>query len=173
MGYLVGYSTMSKAYRVFNKRTMLVEESTNVTFNENYFDEKKSPNWLFDLDTLTKSFNVFQQNQESTFSANDYLKDPRDFKMAFVRPSPDPPGIFEDDGPSDQHTALTSGSLHHEITTDDTDNDNLDKGYAKSNNRKTLSHLNAEALQFDPQKLYWKDLNNRRRIRSSILLLRS
>ena len=30
----LGYSTNSKAYRVFNKRTLIVEESIHVTFNE-------------------------------------------------------------------------------------------------------------------------------------------
>ena len=33
----VGYSTNSKAYRVFNKRTLTVEESIHVIFNEDIF----------------------------------------------------------------------------------------------------------------------------------------
>ena len=30
----LGYSTSSKAYRVFNKKTLTIEESIHVTFNE-------------------------------------------------------------------------------------------------------------------------------------------
>eukprot|EP00257_Ricinus_communis_P015303 XP_015573185.1 uncharacterized protein LOC107261057 [Ricinus communis] len=34
IGIFLGYSTSSKAYRVFNKHTLVVEESVNVVFNE-------------------------------------------------------------------------------------------------------------------------------------------
>ena len=34
-GILVGYSLNGKAYRVFNKRTLVVEESTHVNFDKN------------------------------------------------------------------------------------------------------------------------------------------
>ena len=38
----LGYSTSSKAYRVFNKRTLVVEESIHIVFDEsNSFDPKK------------------------------------------------------------------------------------------------------------------------------------
>ncbi|KAF7112262.1 hypothetical protein RHSIM_RhsimUnG0247400 [Rhododendron simsii] len=33
-GIFVGYSTSSKAYRVFNKRTLVIEESVHVAFDE-------------------------------------------------------------------------------------------------------------------------------------------
>ena len=33
-GIFLGYSLNSKAYRVFNKRTLTVEESIHITFNE-------------------------------------------------------------------------------------------------------------------------------------------
>ncbi|GKF08503.1 putative ribonuclease H-like domain-containing protein, partial [Tanacetum coccineum] len=57
-GYFVGYSIVSKAMRVFNKRTMIVEETLNIRFLEN------TPNvtgngldWLFDVDSLIISMN--------------------------------------------------------------------------------------------------------------------
>ena len=34
VGVFLGYSNSSKAYRVFNKRTLVVEESMHVTFDE-------------------------------------------------------------------------------------------------------------------------------------------
>ena len=33
-GVFLGYSTHSKAYRIFNKRTLVVEESVHVNFDE-------------------------------------------------------------------------------------------------------------------------------------------
>nr|GEZ01996.1 hypothetical protein [Tanacetum cinerariifolium] len=57
-GYFFGYSMSSKAFRVFNKRTKRVEENLHIKFLKNKDIEKGSgPNWLFDIDSLTKSMN--------------------------------------------------------------------------------------------------------------------
>ncbi|GJS88826.1 ribonuclease H-like domain-containing protein [Tanacetum coccineum] len=57
-GFFVGYSTNSKAFRVFNRRTRIVEENLHVQFSENTSNIAGSgPNWLFDIDALTKSMN--------------------------------------------------------------------------------------------------------------------
>nr|GEZ74091.1 hypothetical protein [Tanacetum cinerariifolium] len=57
-GYFIGYSMFNKAFRVFNKRTRRVEENLHVEFLENKAIEKGAgPNWLFDIDSLTKSMN--------------------------------------------------------------------------------------------------------------------
>nr|GEU45392.1 hypothetical protein [Tanacetum cinerariifolium] len=57
-GYFIGYSMSSKAFRVFNKRTKRVEENLHVEFLENKAIEKGAgPNWLFNIDSLTKSMN--------------------------------------------------------------------------------------------------------------------
>nr|GEV76788.1 hypothetical protein [Tanacetum cinerariifolium] len=57
-GYFIGYSMSSKAFRVFNKRTNRVKENLHIEFLENKAIEKGSgPNWLFDIDSLTKSMN--------------------------------------------------------------------------------------------------------------------
>ncbi|GKB70975.1 putative ribonuclease H-like domain-containing protein [Tanacetum coccineum] len=67
-GFFVGYSTNSKAFIVFNDRTRIVEESLSkkiiveenlhVQFSENTPNIAGSgPNWLFDIDALTKSIN--------------------------------------------------------------------------------------------------------------------
>nr|GEV22371.1 hypothetical protein [Tanacetum cinerariifolium] len=57
-GYFIGYSMSSKAFRVFNKRTRRVEENLHVEFLENKAIEKGvGPNWLFDINFLTKSMN--------------------------------------------------------------------------------------------------------------------
>nr|GFA26222.1 hypothetical protein [Tanacetum cinerariifolium] len=68
-GYFIGYSMSSKAFRVFNKRTRRVEENLHVEFLENKAIEKGSgPNWLFDIDSLTKSMNYVPVDAESSSS---------------------------------------------------------------------------------------------------------
>ncbi|GJU16025.1 ribonuclease H-like domain-containing protein [Tanacetum coccineum] len=57
-GFFVGYSMVSKAIRVFNRRTRIVEETLNIRFLENAPNVKgNGPDWLFDVDSLTKSMN--------------------------------------------------------------------------------------------------------------------
>ncbi|GJY01051.1 putative ribonuclease H-like domain-containing protein [Tanacetum coccineum] len=57
-GFVIGYSANRKAFRVFNSRTMIVEENLHVQFSENTPNITGSrPNWLFDLDALTSSMN--------------------------------------------------------------------------------------------------------------------
>ncbi|GJR77900.1 putative ribonuclease H-like domain-containing protein [Tanacetum coccineum] len=57
-GFLVGYSINSKAFRVFNSRTRKVEENLHINFLENKPNVAGSgPEWLFDIDSLTKSMN--------------------------------------------------------------------------------------------------------------------
>ncbi|GJY24010.1 uncharacterized mitochondrial protein-like protein [Tanacetum coccineum] len=57
-GFFVGYSINSKAFRVFNSRTRIVEENLHVQFSENTPNIVGSgPNWIFDIDALTKSMN--------------------------------------------------------------------------------------------------------------------
>ncbi|GJX51004.1 ribonuclease H-like domain-containing protein [Tanacetum coccineum] len=57
-GFLVGYSVNSKAFRVFNTRTKKVEENLHIKFLENKSNVAGSdPEWLFDIDSLTKSMN--------------------------------------------------------------------------------------------------------------------
>nr|GEX26394.1 retrotransposon protein, putative, Ty3-gypsy subclass [Tanacetum cinerariifolium] len=57
-GYFIGYSMSSKSFRVFNKITRRVEENLHVEFLENKAIKKGAgPNWLFDIDSLTKSMN--------------------------------------------------------------------------------------------------------------------
>nr|GEU38615.1 ribonuclease H-like domain-containing protein [Tanacetum cinerariifolium] len=57
-GFLVGYSVSSKAFRVFNSRTKIVQETLHINFLENQPNVVgNEPTWLFDIDTLTQSMN--------------------------------------------------------------------------------------------------------------------
>nr|GEU66161.1 putative ribonuclease H-like domain-containing protein [Tanacetum cinerariifolium] len=57
-GFLVRYSVSSKAFRVFNSRTRIVQETLHINFLEIQPNVAGSrPTWLFDIDTLTQSMN--------------------------------------------------------------------------------------------------------------------
>nr|GEU42546.1 putative ribonuclease H-like domain-containing protein [Tanacetum cinerariifolium] len=57
-GFLVGYSVNSKAFRVFNSRTRIVQETLHVNFLENKPNLTGSgPTWLFDIDSFTRTMN--------------------------------------------------------------------------------------------------------------------
>nr|GEU88106.1 hypothetical protein [Tanacetum cinerariifolium] len=57
-GFLVGYSVSSKAFRVFNNRTKIVQETLHINFLENQPNVAGSgPTWLFNIDTVTQSMN--------------------------------------------------------------------------------------------------------------------
>ncbi|GJZ99674.1 putative ribonuclease H-like domain-containing protein [Tanacetum coccineum] len=65
-GYLLGHSTTSKAFRVYNKRTKRVEENLHIDFIEDQPNVTGTcPNWMFDLDLLTNSMNYFPVSVEN------------------------------------------------------------------------------------------------------------
>ncbi|GJU38496.1 putative ribonuclease H-like domain-containing protein [Tanacetum coccineum] len=65
-GYLLGYSTTSKAFRVYNKRTKRVEENLHIDFLEDQPNVVgKGPDWMFNLDFLTNSINYIPVSIEN------------------------------------------------------------------------------------------------------------
>nr|GEW53225.1 putative ribonuclease H-like domain-containing protein [Tanacetum cinerariifolium] len=57
-GFFVGYSLNSKAFRVFNSITRIVEENLHIKFSEGTPNVVGSgPDWLFDIDALTRTMN--------------------------------------------------------------------------------------------------------------------
>nr|GEU94877.1 ribonuclease H-like domain-containing protein [Tanacetum cinerariifolium] len=57
-GFFVRYSLNSKAFRVFNSRTRIVEENLHIRFSESTPNFVGSgPDWLFDIDALTRTMN--------------------------------------------------------------------------------------------------------------------
>ncbi|GKC93975.1 putative ribonuclease H-like domain-containing protein, partial [Tanacetum coccineum] len=74
-GYLLGYSTSSKAFRVYNKRTKRVEENLHINFLEDQPNVSATgPNWMFDLDFLTNSMNYIPVSVENQVNV-DALED--------------------------------------------------------------------------------------------------
>nr|GFA82002.1 ribonuclease H-like domain-containing protein [Tanacetum cinerariifolium] len=57
-GFFVRYSLNSKAFRLFNSRTMIVKENLHIRFSESIPNVVGSgPDWLFDIDALTRTIN--------------------------------------------------------------------------------------------------------------------
>ncbi|GJR17916.1 ribonuclease H-like domain-containing protein [Tanacetum coccineum] len=87
-GFFVGYSINSKAFRVFNTRTRLVEENLHINFLENKPNiAKTGPNWMFDIDTLSMSMNyqpVFAGNQTNGNAGTKENIDVRQAEMSAV-----------------------------------------------------------------------------------------
>ncbi|GJU21647.1 putative ribonuclease H-like domain-containing protein [Tanacetum coccineum] len=71
-GYLLGYSTSSKGFRVYNRVTRKVQECLHVDFLENQENQKgKGPDWMFDLDLLTPSMNYIPVRKENYADSGD------------------------------------------------------------------------------------------------------
>ncbi|GJS31952.1 putative ribonuclease H-like domain-containing protein [Tanacetum coccineum] len=90
-GFFVGYSTNSKAFRVFNSRTRIVEENMHVKFSEETPNiVGNGPNWLFDIDALTKSMNyepVVAGNQSNGIADPPFSSSSKDSPDAGFKPS--------------------------------------------------------------------------------------
>ena len=66
VGIFLGYSTSSKAFRVFNKRTMVVEESIHVIFDEsnNSLQERESFDDDLGLETSMGKLQIEDKRQQ-------------------------------------------------------------------------------------------------------------
>ncbi|GJU97977.1 putative ribonuclease H-like domain-containing protein [Tanacetum coccineum] len=111
-GYFVRYYVVSKAMRVFNKRTKIVEETLNIRFLENTPNVKgNGPDWLFDVDSLTISMNyvpVVAGNQTNGIAGtkDNIVTDPK-VSNEYDKEKPteiDENGASDKDGKDDQAT---------------------------------------------------------------------
>jgi hypothetical protein len=65
-GYLLGYCTNSKGFRVYNRATKKVQECLHVDFLEEQENHKgKGPDWMFDLDLMSSSMNYVPVREEN------------------------------------------------------------------------------------------------------------
>ncbi|KAI3714976.1 hypothetical protein L6452_21939 [Arctium lappa] len=98
-GFLVGYSSQSKAYRVFNSSSRIIEESDNVKCNENTPNPIGSgPQWLFDIDSLTNSLGFSSDDHAGSGSKGSEDEQIQDFipqSMIFPVPTMDHVEICE------------------------------------------------------------------------------
>nr|GEY83774.1 hypothetical protein [Tanacetum cinerariifolium] len=96
-GICVGYSTISKAFRVYNTRTRKVEENLHITFLENKpMIACGGPEWLFDIDAFSESMNYAPV--PACINSNDFAD-----SSLFDSPSQDSDGHNKDKhGPSQE-----------------------------------------------------------------------
>nr|GEY74167.1 retrovirus-related Pol polyprotein from transposon TNT 1-94 [Tanacetum cinerariifolium] len=77
-GFLVGYSMCCKAFRVFNSRTRIVQETLHVKFMENKLNGAGfGPAWLFDIDSPARTMNyhpVIAENQTNSHAGFQAIK---------------------------------------------------------------------------------------------------
>nr|GEV09568.1 hypothetical protein [Tanacetum cinerariifolium] len=89
-GFMVGYSVNSKAFRVFNSRTRIVQETLHVNFLENKLNFASSgPTWLFDIDSLTRTMNyqpVTAGNQSNPSADGDATFDGKEHEDDIKKP---------------------------------------------------------------------------------------
>ena len=71
----LGYSTSSKAYRVFNKRTIVVEESMHVVFDEsNPLDPRKDMCSVYVIVDVFVDMNIQEENASKPLELEDQSK---------------------------------------------------------------------------------------------------
>ncbi|GKE26401.1 putative ribonuclease H-like domain-containing protein, partial [Tanacetum coccineum] len=111
-GFFVGYSVVSKAIRVSNKRTKIIEETLNIRFLANTPNvTRNGPNWLFNVDSLTISMNyvpvvVGNQTNGIAGTRDDIVTGPKDSKEDFgMKPiEADVSGALDKDEEDDKAT---------------------------------------------------------------------
>nr|GEX69779.1 hypothetical protein [Tanacetum cinerariifolium] len=82
-GFLVGYSMCSKAFRVFNSRTRIVQETLHVNFLENPPNVAGTgPTWLFDIDSLSGTMNYHPVSAENQTNSGTGFQDTFDAEKA-------------------------------------------------------------------------------------------
>ncbi|GJW12957.1 ribonuclease H-like domain-containing protein [Tanacetum coccineum] len=95
-GFFVGYSTQSKAYRVYNKVTRIIKESANVTFNENTSNAPGTgPDWLFDIDAFTNSSSAEKFAGHREVQIEQHEKESQPIYVYYPIVSVDPPEFSE------------------------------------------------------------------------------
>ncbi|GKF10074.1 putative ribonuclease H-like domain-containing protein, partial [Tanacetum coccineum] len=142
-GFFVGYSTNTKAFRVFNNRTRIVEENLHVKFSEDTPNITGSrPNWIFDIDVLTNSMNykpVVAGNQSNGHTCTKACDDADPPFSSSSKDSPD--AGFKPSGEEEKKDAKDPGNEDSEVTStiESRVNQKNDANVNSTNNIKTVS----------------------------------
>ncbi|GJY08745.1 putative ribonuclease H-like domain-containing protein [Tanacetum coccineum] len=164
-GFFVGYSVNSKAFRVFNSRTRIVEEKLHITFLENKPNVAGSGStWLFDIDTLTKSMNykpVVAGNQSNGSIGEEEKKDAEDIENEDSEvPNTEEPRVNQEKDENVNNTNNINTVVHSDDDEDvgvEADMTNLDTHIHVSPILTTRIHKDHPSLK---QRTTHKDLQN-------------
>nr|GEU61246.1 hypothetical protein [Tanacetum cinerariifolium] len=142
-GFFMGYSTNSKAFRVFNSKTRIVEENLHVKFSDNTPNIIGSgPNWLFDIDALTKSMNYKPVVVENQSNGSTCTKACDNVDLLFSSSSKDSPGAgFKPLREEEKKDAEDPGNKDSEVpsTEEPRVNQEKDENVNNTNNINTVS----------------------------------
>nr|GEZ29730.1 hypothetical protein [Tanacetum cinerariifolium] len=110
-GFFVGYSLNSKAFRVFNSRTRIVEENLHLRFRENTpnnVGEEDSTNITNRVNTVTSNINAASSSGVNIVGTNISIDLPLDLNIHSL----DDIGIFEDSH-NDEDVFGTEADFHN------------------------------------------------------------
>nr|GEX00177.1 hypothetical protein [Tanacetum cinerariifolium] len=121
IGFLVGYSLNSKAFRVYNLETKRVEENLHVNVLENKPNVAgKGHAWMFDLDYLTNSMNYEPVSVENQANKSTGLKEANN--SACIQANDDQGANSEETNLHDEHFVLPIWSAYSTIIKSSGDN---------------------------------------------------
>ncbi|KAK1432072.1 hypothetical protein QVD17_08962 [Tagetes erecta] len=94
--FFVGYSSSQKAYRVYNRRTKIVQESFYVDWQEsNVCDTVSEPSWFYDATIVFNSFNLplFLEEDDIVLVYSEVIPDSATFSPSPTISQPLPPTL--------------------------------------------------------------------------------
>nr|GEW91373.1 putative reverse transcriptase domain-containing protein [Tanacetum cinerariifolium] len=134
-GFVVGYSSNSKAFRVFNSRTRIVEENLHIRFSENTPNVVCSgPDWLFDIDALTRTMNY----EPIVAEKEDNVNNTNNVNATGINEDNELP--FDPDMPDLEDIDTFNFSSDHEDVSKEADINNLDTKIQVSPTTTTRTH---------------------------------
>ncbi|KAJ9535822.1 hypothetical protein OSB04_un001023 [Centaurea solstitialis] len=155
-GFFVGYSSQSKALRVFNSSSRIIEESDNVKCNEHTPNVPGTgPNWLFDIDSLTNSLNM--SFAVETGSNADKSKETETPFVMFPMPTVDPIEFCCADKEAESEKESDENAGTRETTESQVEEENQSEKIITLNDPVTLQEEDADGSQssdmsiIDPQ----------------------
>nr|GEV32708.1 uncharacterized mitochondrial protein AtMg00810-like [Tanacetum cinerariifolium] len=144
-GFFIGYSLNSKAFRVFNSRTRIVEENLHFRFNENTTNVVGSrPDWIFDIDALTRTKNykpiVVDQKKEDNVNNTNNVNAAGANGITTVGANTNNELLFDPEMPALEDISTFNFSSDHEDDDEMADMNNLDTTIQVSPNTTTRIH---------------------------------
>nr|GEY39680.1 putative ribonuclease H-like domain-containing protein [Tanacetum cinerariifolium] len=139
-GFFVGYSLNSKAFRVFNSRTRIVEENLHIRYSESTPNVVGSrPDWLFGIDALTRTMNY-----------EPIVADPKSYHDNGSKPS-------SDDGKKVDEDPRKESECNDQEKEDNVNNTN-NVNAAGTNKVNVVGEKTCIELPFDPNMLALEDV---------------
>ncbi|GJV22751.1 putative ribonuclease H-like domain-containing protein [Tanacetum coccineum] len=146
-GYLLRYSTSSKAFRVYNKRTKRVEENLHINFLEDQPNVTGTgPNWMFDLDFLTNSMNYIPVSVENQVNVDVEDVAP----AAHEKPSESSP---KDNDIQDSEDVIDKEGQHQMPEDEQVLHDELEKMVTQELTTKAMDDISRQAFEEEKRRI--------------------